>query len=167
MSETEAERSRLIQWQDPRLSARKAVEMSGLAFFKAWQDGEIAPPPIAVLMNIGLAEVADGRIVFTLEPAEYHFNPIGTVHGGVTATILDSAMACAVHTKLPQGGGYTTLEIKVNYIRPISDDAGLLHCIGEVIHMGRRLATAEGKLIDAEGKLYAHATTTCMIFSQG
>jgi uncharacterized protein (TIGR00369 family) len=98
-----------------------------------------------------------------MQPSEYHFNPIGSVHGGVTATILDSAMACAIHSKLPQGTAYTTLEIKVNYIRPIIIETGRLTCVGEVIHMGRRMATAEGKLYDAAGKLYAHATTTCMV----
>jgi len=164
MSETSPERSRLIQWQDPRLTAVKATQMSGLDFFRAWLTGEVPAPPIGVLMNFDMAEVDDGRIVFTMQPEEYHFNPIGTVHGGVAATILDSAMACAVHTKLPIGGSYTTLEIKINYIRPITANTGKLECIGQVIHMGRRSATAEGKLIDANGKLYAHGTTTCMVF---
>jgi len=164
MTETSPTRSRLIEWQDPRLTAVKATQMSGLDFFHAWFTGEVPSPPIGVLMDFWLKEVADGRIIFTMQPAEYHFNPIGTVHGGVIATILDSAMSCAVHTKLPVGGSYTTLEIKVNYIRPILADSGPLECIGQVIHMGRRAATAEGKLQDANGKLYAHGTTTCMVF---
>jgi uncharacterized protein (TIGR00369 family) len=163
MTETEAARSRLVQWQDPVLTAAIAQDMSGLAFFQAWLAGSIPAPPIAALMNFDLTEVADGRVVFAMQPSEYHFNPIGSVHGGVTATILDSAMACAIHSKLPQGTAYTTLEIKVNYIRPIIIETGRLTCVGEVIHMGRRMATAEGKLYDAAGKLYAHATTTCMV----
>jgi uncharacterized protein (TIGR00369 family) len=167
MSYSQAERRRVIQWEDPGVSAAKARQMSGLEFFRAWQTGEVATPPIGVLMNFGLKEVHDGRIIFTMQPEEYHFNPIGTVHGGVTATILDSAMACAVHTKLPAGGSYTTMEIKVNYIRPMTADTGQLECVGEVIHMGRRMATAEGKLTGADGKLYAHGTTTCMIFWPG
>lgn len=164
MSETPPARSRLIQWQDPQLTAVKASQMNGLDFLRAWLTGEVAAPPIGVLMNFDMAAVDDGRIVFTMQPEEYHFNPIGTVHGGVVATILDSAMACAVHTKLPLGGSYTTLEIKINYIRPLTANTGKLECIGQVIHMGRRSATAEGKLVDANGKLYAHGTTTCMVF---
>lgn len=165
MSESQPERSRLVRWQDPQFTAAKAAQMSGLAFFQAWLNGQIPPPPIGELMNMSLAEVADGRVVFTLPPAEYHFNPIGSVHGGVTATILDSAMACAVHTRLPAGGAYTTLEIKINYLRPITADTGLLTAVGQVIHMGRRMATAEGRLADAAGKLYAHGTTTCMVLT--
>lgn len=164
MTKTTPTRQRLIEWQDPQLTAVKATQMNGLDFFRAWQTGEVPPPPIGVLLDFGLQEVADGRVIFTMQPAEYHFNPIGTVHGGVIATILDSAMSCAVHTKLPVGGGYTTLEIKVNYIRPILADSGELYCTGQVIHMGRRVATAEGKLQDADGKLYAHGTATCMLF---
>ncbi len=164
MTETVPTRQRLIEWQDPRLTAVKATQMNGLDFFRAWVTGEVPPPPIGVLMGFGLQEVADGRITFTMQPAEYHFNPIGTVHGGVIATILDSAMSCAVHTKLPVGGSYTTLEIKVNYTRPVLADSGPLQCIGQVIHMGRRAATAEGKLQDANGKLFAHGTATCMVF---
>lgn len=167
MPDSQPERSRVIEWQDPRLTAVKASQMSGLEFFRAWQTGEVPSPPIGILMNFGLKEVGDGRIIFTMQPEEYHFNPIGTVHGGVIATILDSAMACAVHTKLPVGGNYTSLEIKVNYIRPILADTGPLECVGEVIHMGRRMATAEGKLVGADGKLYAHGTTTCMVFLPG
>lgn len=164
MTETPPTRQRLIEWQDPKLTAVKATQLNGLDFFRAWFTGDVPAPPIGVLMNFGLKEVADGRIVFTMQPEEYHFNPIGAVHGGVIATILDSAMSCAVHTKLPVGGGYTTLEIKVNYIRPITTQTGQLDCIGEVIHLGRRTATAEGKLVDAAGKLYAHGTATCMVF---
>lgn len=164
MSDFQRERKRMVQWQDPLPVAAKASELSGLAFFRALQAGEVASPPIMELMNFAIKEVVDGRVVFTMQPEEYHFNPIGAVHGGVPATILDSAMGCAVHTKLPAGGGYTTLEIKINYVRAITMETGPLECRGEVIHMGRRVATAEGKLVDADGKLYAHGTTTCMVF---
>jgi uncharacterized protein (TIGR00369 family) len=115
-------------------------------------------------MNFQIAELSEGRAVFTVEPAEYHYNPIGVVHGGLAATLLDSAMGCAVHSTLPAGVGYTTLEIKVNYIRAMTAETGLVRCEAQVIHVGGRTATAEGRVIDSSGKLYAHATTTCMIF---
>lgn len=115
-------------------------------------------------MNFRISELSEGRAVFTVEPAEYHYNPLGVVHGGVTATLLDSAMGCAVHSTLPAGAGYTTLEIKVNYIRPMFAETGLVRCESKVIHVGGRTAIAEGKIVDEKGKLYAHGTTTCIIF---
>jgi uncharacterized protein (TIGR00369 family) len=116
------------------------------------------------LMNIAIGEIEEGRVVFTVEPAEYHYNPIGMVHGGLACTLCDSAMGCAVHTMLPAGVGYTTLELKVNFIRPLTRETGLVRCEGTVIHAGSRSATAEARLYDAAGTLYGHATTTCMIF---
>jgi uncharacterized protein (TIGR00369 family) len=114
-------------------------------------------------MNFGLSEIGEGRATFVCDPAEYHYNPIGLIHGGLAATLLDSAMGCAVHTTLPAGVGYTTLEIKVNYVRPIMAGKGTIRCEGTVIHRGSRTATASGRVIDDKGKLYAHATTTCLI----
>ncbi|MGO8949973.1 MAG: PaaI family thioesterase, partial [Ktedonobacterales bacterium] len=110
-----------------------------------------------------LLEVDEGRALFVVQPAEYHYNPIGVVHGGLAATLLDSAMSCAIQTTLPAGVGYTTLEIKVNFVRPITLDSGELRCEGKVVHGGSRTATAEGQLLDQAGKLYAHGTTTCII----
>ena len=115
-------------------------------------------------MNFRISELSEGRAVFVVEPAEYHYNPIGVVHGGVAATLLDSAMGCAVHSTLPAGATYTTLEIKVNYIRPMTADTGQVRCEANTIHLGGRTATAEGKIVDEKGKLYAHGTTTCIIF---
>ena len=115
-------------------------------------------------MNFNLAELEEGRAVFTVEPAEYHYNPIGVVHGGVAATLLDSAMGCAVHSVLPAGAGYTTLEIKVNYVRAMTSETGEVRCEARVVHVGGRTATAEGRITDAGGKLYAHGTATCMLF---
>jgi uncharacterized protein (TIGR00369 family) len=115
-------------------------------------------------MNLELEEVEEGRVVFSLQPDEYHYNPIGVVHGGVAATLLDSAMGCAVHSMLPAHTGYTTLEIKVNYIRPMTVETGRVLCEAKVIHLGGRTATAEGRVLDKEGKIYSYATTTCMIF---
>jgi uncharacterized protein (TIGR00369 family) len=157
-------RTRTISWEDPLITAEKGRAMSGLDFLRAVQSGELPPPPIAVLMGFGLAEVEEGRVVFTVQPAEYHYNPIGVVHGGLAATLLDSAMGCTVHSTLPAGTGYTTLEMKVNLVRAITQTTGELRCEGQMIYQGGRIATAEGKVTDAQGKLYAHGTTTCIIF---
>lgn len=157
-------RTRTVSWEDPRALAQAGRELSGLEYLQKIVAGELPRPPISALMNFGLAELSEGRAVFTVEPAEYHYNPIGVVHGGLAATLLDSAMGCAIHSTLPAGVGYTTLEIKVNYIRPMTVGMGDVRCEAQVIHVGGRTATAEGKVVDASGKLYAHATTTCLIF---
>ena len=157
-------RTRTFTWEDPRSLAEAARGLSGLEFLRKVVSGELPRPPISALMNFGLAELSEGRAVFTVEPAEYHYNPIGVVHGGLAATLLDSAMGCAVHSTLPAGAGYTTLEVKVNFVRALTAETGLVRCEAEVIHVGGRTATAEGKMLDAAGKLYAHATTTCIIF---
>jgi len=163
MSDTR-ERTRTITWEEPRSPRQVAQDLSGLEFLKMMMAGEIARPPMGLLMDFTLTELSEGRAVFVCEPDEYHYNPLGTVHGGLAATLLDSAMGCAVHSTLPAGVGYTTLEIKVNYVRPMSAKTGSVRCEANVIHVGGRIATAESKIVDARGKLYAHATTTCMIF---
>lgn len=137
--------------------------MSGLDYLQAIATGQLPPPPIANLLNMQLVEVSEGRAVFTVQPSEYHYNPIGAVHGGLAATLCDSAMACAIHATLSPGKAYTTVELHVNYIRPIIVQTSLLRCIGQIIHVGRRIATAEARLLDNDDKLYAHATTTCII----
>ena len=157
-------RTRTFSWEDPRALAEAARGLSGIEFLRKVVSGELPRPPISALMNFGLAEISEGRAVFTVEPAEYHYNPIGVVHGGLAATLLDSAMGCAVHSTLPAGAGYTTLEVKVNFVRPLTAETGEVRCEAEVIHVGGRTATAEGKVFDGAGKLYAHATTTCIIF---
>jgi uncharacterized protein (TIGR00369 family) len=146
------------------VGANAARFMSGLDYLRAIETGEIPPPPIAQLLGFSLKRVDSGQAVFELEPAEYHYNPIGMVHGGVASTVLDSAMGCAVHSTLPAGTGYSTVELKVNFIRPLSTETGTLHCEASVIHTGGRISTAEGKIVDKDGKLYAHGTTTCIIF---
>src|ERR1700676_2763158 len=120
----ESTRTRTITGEDLMPTVKAGRTMSGLDYLKALQVGTLPPPPIALLMNMGIAEVEEGRIVFSAEPEEYHYTPIGTVHGGLAATLLDSAMGCAIHTMLPAGTGYTTLEIKVNYLRPMSSETG-------------------------------------------
>ncbi len=156
-------RTRNVTWHDPSISARTALSLAGITFLRAIAEGRIPAPPIAELMGFELVEVGEGRAVFSVEPREYHYNPIGVVHGGVAATLLDSAMGCAVHSALPEGRAYTTLEIKVNYVRALKRDTGRVRAIGKVIHVGGKVATAEGSLVDAADKLYAHGTTTCLL----
>ncbi|MEA2203622.1 MAG: hypothetical protein QOE77_398 [Blastocatellia bacterium] len=158
------ERTRTITWQDPRTLAKAADGLSGMEYLNKIISGELPPPPIGLLLDFRIAELSEGHAVFTVEPAEYHYNPIGVVHGGLAATLLDSAMGCAVHSTLTAGAGYTTLEIKVNYLRPMSAETGEVRCEADIIHAGRTTATAEGKIVDANGKIYAHGTTTCIIF---
>ncbi|MBC8075258.1 MAG: PaaI family thioesterase, partial [Chloroflexales bacterium] len=150
---TTQERSRTFSWGDPMAGATAARSMSGLEYLQAIGRGELPPPPIMALMNIEPVEVESGRMVFAVTPEEYHYNPIGSVHGGVAATICDSAMACAIHTTLPAGVGYTTLELKVNFVRPITVQTGRVTCEGTLIHVGGRVATAEARLTDAAGAL--------------
>jgi uncharacterized protein (TIGR00369 family) len=165
MNDTEnLERTLTISWEDPKAIAEVGRGLSGLEYLRKFIAGELPRPPISALMNFGLTELSEGRAVFTVEPAEYHYNPIGVVHGGLAATLLDSAMGCAVHSALPAGVGYTTLEIKVNYVRAMTANTGTVRCEGKLIHLGGRTATAEGRVVDEDGKLYAHATTTCLIF---
>lgn len=137
--------------------------MSGLEFLAAIRDGRLPQPAIADLLGFALIEVEHGRALFAGRPARQHYNPIGTVHGGYAATLLDSCMACAVQSTLPKGSGYTTLEFKINLVRPITADTGLVRAEGLVLTSGRRVGTAEGRLVDAAGKLLAHGTTTCLI----
>ena len=157
-------RTRTFSWADPKALAEAARGLTGIEYLRKIVAGELPGPPMAALMEFGLAELEEGRAVFTVEPAEYHYNPIGVAHGGLAATLLDSAMGCAVHSTLPAGAGYTTLEIKVNYVRAMTAETGLVRCEARVIHVGGRTATAEGRIIDAADKLYAHGTTTCLIF---
>jgi uncharacterized protein (TIGR00369 family) len=164
MSDGKETRTRTITWEDPRAAAEAGRKLSGLEYLQGIVEGSLPRPPIGALMNFTITELGEGRAVFTAEPAEYHYNPIGVVHGGLAATLLDSAMGCAVHSTLPAGAGYTTLEVKVNFVRPITIETGLVRCEGRVIYVGGRTATADGRITDESGKLYAHATTTCIIF---
>lgn len=158
-----ATRSRTFTWSDPAVGARAAQAMSGLDYLRAMADGRVPGAPLAATLGMRVESVAEGCVVFALDPAEYHYNPIGSVHGGIAATLLDSAMSCAVHATLPAGVGYSTLEIKVNFVRAVTAETGPLRCEGRVIHVGGRTATAEGRLTDAAGQLYAHGTATCII----
>lgn len=139
-------------------------EYSGLELLQRLVDGHYPVPPIAGLMNFILTDVSEGRAVFTGMPGEKHLNPLGGVHGGWTATILDSALGCCVHSTLAKGEGYTTVEFKVNLTRPITPRTGLVTCEGTVINRGRTIAVSEARLIDKDGKLLAFGTETCSIF---
>ena len=161
-------RRRVVAWDDPAALAERGRESSGLEFLQAIVDGELPAPPIARLLGMRLVAVEWGVATFALTPCESLYNPIGMVHGGVTATLLDSAMGCAVHSELPAGVGYTTLELKANYLRPIVADTGPVRCRARVVHRGGTVATAEGRAWrEADGELLAHATTTCLILRGG
>lgn len=157
-------RSRLVTWEDPAPAAREGGHLPGLEYLRAMAEGRLPTPPIARLMGFEFVSADDGRVVFAAQPAEYHYNPIGLVHGGLAATLLDSAMSCAVHSTLPAGAAYTTLELKVNFVRAISKETGRVICEGEVVHRGTTVATAQGRLVAEEtGRLLAHGTTTCLL----
>lgn len=146
------------------ITRQKTAAMSGMQVFEAIFAGDLPAPPIGETMDFIPVHMEEGVAVFQGKPMLRHYNPLGTVHGGWFCTLLDSAVGCAVHTTLPAGKGYTTLEIKVNMLRPLTDAVPLVRAEGKVIHAGRQVATAEGRIVGPDGKVYAHATTTCMIF---
>ena len=159
------ERHKTISWDDPQNNKRDAVaSISGLDYLRAIKDGRISPPPVAHLIGYDIIEVEDGYAVFGLAPAEYHYNPFATVHGGVLSTLLDTAMTASVLSTLSKGLSCTTIEIKINFVRPVSVDTGMLRAEARPIHLGKKLATVEGRLTDKGGLLYAHGVSTCSIF---
>jgi uncharacterized protein (TIGR00369 family) len=157
------DRTRTYSWDDPIASFARIEGLSGLEFIERLVSGDIPPPPIAQTLGFELVEVGPGRAVFECEPAEYHYNPIGTVHAGLASTLLDSAMGCAFMTTLGEGVGWTTLELKANFTRALSADTGRVRCIGTVVHPGRTVATTEARIEDASGRLYAHGTSTILV----
>lgn len=160
----ETTRSRTMTWQDPVAVAGVGAEMAGLDYVTAISTGELPPPPIAVLMNMQPIELGPGFAVFEGRPGEEHYNPIGVVHGGYASTLLDSALGCAVHTTLEKGSAYTTLSLEVKFLRAITREIDCVRAEAEVLHRGRRQATAQAKLTEAStGRLLASATSTCMI----
>ena len=157
-------RSRTYSWGDPMALRDAGTGLSGLDYLKLFVEGKRPPPPMASTLDFTMSEVEEGRAVFVGQPAEFHYNPIGVVHGGYAMTLLDSAMGCAVQSVLAAGEGYTSLETNVNFVRPITLETGRVRCEGTVLHRGGRVATAEGKLIaESSGKLLAHGTTTCLV----
>jgi uncharacterized protein (TIGR00369 family) len=160
-----AARTRTFSWEDPGALVALARGRPGLEFLRSLPPG--ASAPIARCLDFRLAEVDEGRVVFECTPGEYMCNPMGTVHGGVACTLCDSAAGAAVHSTLAPGEAYTTLEVKTNFVRPITARTGLLRCEGRVLHRGGTVATSSATLVDAAGKLHAHATATCMILKEG
>jgi len=140
-----------------------ARSLNGLEYMRAIARGDVPAPPLARLLGFEVETVEEGAVTFVLEPAEYHYNPFGVVHGGVAATLFDSALGCAVQTLLPKASMAPTMQLDINYIRPITKSTGRVRCSGQVVHLGKRSATAEGRLVDMNGKLYAHATGTFVI----
>ena len=163
----DVKRQRTFEWDEATAFWHRAQGKSGLELLRMAIAGELPPPPMAQLMDIRLAQVDKGKAVFTGTPQEFHYNPLGTVHGGFGATLLDSAMGCAVHSTLDAGDIYTTLEFKINFMRALTHDTGEVKGIATVINATRTTAVAEGRIEDASGKLYAFATTTCVIRRAG
>lgn len=140
--------------------------LSGLALFEAMFDGRLPSPPIGATLDFLPVHIAHGHAVFQGRPGHAHYNPLGTVHGGWFATLLDSAMGCAVQSTLPAGKAYTTIEFRVNLVRPLNASVPVVRAEGKIVHAGRQIATAEARLVGPDGKLYAHGTTTCLIFDR-
>ena len=159
-------RARTFTWEDPAPTAEAGRKLSGLQYMRAMVDGALPAPPIVQLLGMELVEAQEGRAVFALRPAEWMYNPLGAVHGGMAATILDSCMGCAVHTLLARGVGYTTTDLQVRYIRAMAADSGPVVAEGRAVHVGKRTATAEGRLFArSDDSLIAHGTTGCAIFA--
>lgn len=138
-------------------------QLSGLDFFKKMIAGELPPPPLVVLLGLKLVEAEPGRVTFTGVAREEFYNGMGVAHGGFAATLLDSALGCAINTMMPAGRVFTTIDLQIHYTRALRREAGELRCTATVVHVGSRTATSEGRIVDAAGKVYAHGTTTCML----
>lgn len=156
------QRSRTHAWTDPNHLAAATRDLSGADYYAAWQKGELVPP-MAATLGFELADFGEGHIEITCVPTEFHYSPYGVLHGGLAATLLDSATGCAVHTRLPAGTGYATVNLNLSFVKPITIDTGPVRCIGDVSSMGRRMAVADAQLNDIEGRLLAQATSTCLI----
>jgi len=163
MERAEKQRSRTIHWGDPAVGAAKAKQMAGLDYLQAIGRGEIPYPPLLESLEFQPENIEPGKAVFSFTPQEWHYNSIGSVHGGVISAILDTAMGCALHTLLPAGVGYTTLELKVNFLKAVTIASGLLKANGKIIHQGGRTALTEAQLTDEAGVVYAHGVSTCLI----
>lgn len=163
MTVSDTLRERVHTWDDPMAIASGAIGVDGLTFLRRMASGALPRPPIAATLGMELDSVAEGRVVFALVPSEFHYNPIGSVHGGVFATLLDSAAGCAVHSLLPAGARYTSLDLTVKFLRALDRDSGRVTCEGSVIHLGSRTALAEARLLDGAGRLCAYASSSCLV----
>ena len=161
-------RTRTFSWADPGdVDFAQLIEMTGLEQLQAMVEGRFPRPPIMDLVDLEGFEAELGRVSVTMRAQEFHYNPLGTVHGGVIATLLDTAAACSVHSTLAVGERYTSLDLTTKFVRPVTLESGLVRCAGRVIQRGRRTALAEAQLFDEAGRLVAHATSSCLIFSLG
>jgi len=157
------QRQRTFSWSDPAAIAAAGAGLSGAEFFAAIAEGTIPPPPLMQTLDFDGVSFTEGRAEFRLTPREFHYNPLGTVHGGVFAALLDSACGCAVHTMLPAGVFYTSLDLTVKYLRPVTVDTGPITAEATVVHFGRRTALAEGRITNAAGKVHVTATSSCLL----
>jgi uncharacterized protein (TIGR00369 family) len=158
------QRSKTITWHEPGPSTAKGLTMAGVDYLQAMADGRLPQPPISGLMEFAIAEAENGRVVFTCKPDESAYNPIGAIHGGLICTLLDSVTGCAVHSTLPAGKGYTSIEIKVNYLKAVRLNSGLLTAVGTVVKAGSRVGFSEGIVTDESGAIVATATSTLLVF---
>lgn len=159
----DTERRRSYEWTDPLETAGIGAGMSGMEFFAAMDDGRAPLPPIMHTLDMKSFSFDEGRVAFRLKPQEFHYNPLGSVHGGVFAALLDTACGCAVHTRLPAGVFYTSIDLSVKFLRPVSVATGEITAEGTVVHLGSRTALAEARIVDADGKIYATANSSCLI----
>ncbi len=168
MDETQvAVRTRTFSWADPTEIASHLGGRSGLDLLRAMISGELPSPPFMHMLGIERMEADEGKVVVVMPVEEFHYNPLGTVHGGILSTLLDTAAGCAVHSTLPSGVGYTSLDVQTKFLRPVTVSSGALRCEGSVISRGRSMALAEARLTDGRGRLVAHATSTCLLFETG
>jgi uncharacterized protein (TIGR00369 family) len=158
------ERSRTYAWSDPLEAARHLGTTSGLDLLRAMGDGRVGLPPVMATLGVDGFEAEEGRVTFWMTPHEFHYNPLGTVHGGMLSTLLDSACGCSVHSVLPAGRGYTSLDLTVKFLRPVTVASGQLRCVGGVLSRGRTTALAEARLYDGADRLAAYATSSCLLF---
>jgi len=163
MTQTQ-ERTRTFGWTDPTQHAAVFGRRSGLEILQAMAKGDFPAPPIMHLIDVAAIEVEEGSVTLRLDPQEFHYNPLGTMHGGVISTLLDSAAACSLHSTLPAGVGYTSLDLTTKFLRPVTVESGQLRCEGTVLSRGRRTALAQAQLTDERGALVAHATSSCLLF---
>lgn len=168
MTQTQsATRTRAHSWDDPAIALDSLPTLSGLEFLQAMVAGRVPSPPISSTLDFADFVVEPGRVTVELDPAEFHMNPLGSVHGGVIAALLDTACGCAVHSTLPAGIGYTSLDLNTRFLRPVRAGGGRVRCVGTVLTAGSRTATAEARLLDGRDRLLAHATSSCLIFPIG
>jgi len=165
MQETQLDtRTRTFSWSDPAVIGSQSAGRSGLDLLRAMISGDLPGPPVMHMLGVERIEAEEGRVGVFMSPQEFHYNPLGTVHGGVLATLLDTATGCAVHSTLPAGIGYTSLDLTTKFLRPVTVNSGTLHCVGTVMSRGRTMALAEARLTDAKGRLVAYATSSCLLF---